>query len=134
MSTENENTQEIAGSVKVHETVLVSIIRKAVASVPDVIRLSGSSFVDNIAEIVSARKTFDRSMLVEINGDVVAIEVRIVVKFGVSIPAVAALVRGVVTSDVVRMTGMKVEKVNVVVMDVDDETSASEGEGTEEEE
>jgi len=128
MSTENESKPAVPGSVKVHESVLAAIVRKAVASIPDVIRLSGSSFVDNIAEIVSARKAFDRSMLIEVDGDTVMIEVRIVVKYGVSIPAVAAMVRGIVTADVVRMTGMKVGKVNVVVMDVDEETSAGEEE------
>ena len=128
MSSESENKPVSAGSVKVHESVLASIVRKAVASVPDVLRLSGSSFVDNIAEIVNARKSFDRSMLIEMDGDTASIEVRIVVKFGVSIPTVAAMVRGVVTSDVVRMTGMKVGRVNVVVMDVDDESPAAEDE------
>jgi len=126
MSTENESKPAVPGSVKVHESVLAAIVRKAVASIPDVIRLSGSSFVDNIAEIVSSRKAFDRSMLIEVEDDTVMIEVRIVVKYGVSIPSVAAMVRGIVTADVVRMTGMKVGKVNVVVMDVDDETSAGE--------
>ena len=132
MSTENESKPAVSGSVKVHESVLAAIVRKAVASIPDVIRLSGSSFVDNIAEIVSARKAFDRSMLIEVDGDTVMIEVRIVVKYGVSIPAVAAMVRGIVTADVVRMTGMKVGKVNVVVMDVDEEASAGEEEAAEE--
>jgi len=132
MSTENESKPAVSGSVKVHESVLAAIVRKAVASIPDVIRLSGSSFVDNIAEIVSARKAFDRSMLIEVDGDTVMIEVRIVVKYGVSIPSVAAMVRGIVTADVVRMTGMKVGKVNVVVMDVDEEASAGEEEDAEE--
>lgn len=134
MNSENETKTAVSsGSVKVHESVLATIVRKAVASVPDVIRLSGSSFIDNIAEIVNARKSFDRSMLIEMDGDTVSVEVRIVVKYGVSIPAAASMVRGVVTSDVVRMTGMKVAKVNVVVVDVDDESvSAEEEDGAEE--
>ena len=133
MSAENEmKTPASSGSVKLHESVLASIVRKAVASVPDVIRLSGSSFIDNIAEMVSSRKTFDRSMLIEMEGDTVSVEVRIIVKYGVSIPAAASMVRSVVTSDVVRMTGMKVARVNVVVMDVDDESVSAEEDGSEE--
>ena len=127
MNAENETkTPASSGSVKVHESVLASIVRKAVASVPDVIRLSGSSFVDNIAEMVNSRKTFDRSMLIEMDGDTVSVEVRIVVKYGVSVPAAAAMVRSIVTSDVVRMTGMKVARVNVVAVDVDDESVSAE--------
>ena len=133
MNTENETkTPDSSGSIKFHESVLASIIRKAVASVPDVVRLSGSSFIDNIAEMVNSRKTFDRSILIEMDGNTASVEVRIVVKYGVSIPAAASAVRSAVTSDLVRMTGMKVARVNVVVMDVDDE-SATEGENEAEE-
>ena len=128
MNSEKESAMSAAGSVKVHESVLGSIVRKAVTSVPDVIRLSGSSFIDNIAEIVNVRKAFDRSLVIEVEGDVVSVEVRIIVKYGVSIPVAASLVRGVVTSDVVRMTGMKVARVNVVVVDVDDEPALTEEE------
>jgi len=133
MNAENETkTSASSGSVKFHENVLASIIRKAVASVPDVIRLSGSSFIDNIAEMVNSRKTFDRSILIEMAGDTVSVEVRIVVKYGVSFPAVASAVRSVVTSDVARMTGLTVARVNVVVMDVDeDSVSAEENEAGE---
>ena len=118
-----------SGTVTVHESVLAAIIRKAVASVPDVIRLSGSSFIDNIAEMVNSRKTFDRSILLEMDGDAVSVEVRIVVKYGISIPVAASMVRSIVTSDIVRMTGKKVVRVNVVVMDVDDEPVSAEEDG-----
>jgi uncharacterized alkaline shock family protein YloU len=128
MNFEDESRTSVSGSVKVHESVLSSIVRKAVASVPDVIRLSGSSFIDNIAEIVNARKAFERAMQIEVKGDTVSVEVRIVVKYGVSIPSVASMVRGVVTSDLVRMTGKKVARVDVFVMDVDDEPVSPEEE------
>ena len=132
MNSEKESAMSAAGSVKVHESVMGSIVRKAVTSVPDVIRLSGSSFIDNIAEIVNARKAFERAMQIEVKGDTVSVEIRIVVKYGVSIPAVASMVRGVVTSDLVRMTGKKVARVDVFVMDVDDEPASPEEEETSE--
>ena len=128
MSSEDEARKSAPGSVKVHESVLSSIVRKAVASVPGVTRLSGSSFIDNIAEIVNVRKSSERAIQIEVKGDILSVEVRIVVKYGVSIPAVASMVRGVVTSDLVRITGKKVARVDVFVTDVDDDPGSSEEE------
>ena len=128
MSSEDEARKSAPGSVKVHESVLSSIVRKAVASVPGVTRLSGSSFIDNIAEIVNVRKSSERAIQIEVKGDTLSVEVRIVVKYGVSIPAVASMVRGVVTSDLVRITGKKVARVDVFVTDVDDDPGSSEEE------
>ena len=128
MSSEDEARKSAPGSVKVHESVLSSIVRKAVASVPGVTRLSGSSFIYNIAEIVNVRKSSERAIQIEVKGDTLSVEVRIVVKYGVSIPAVASMVRGVVTSDLVRITGKKVARVDVFVTDVDDDPGSSEEE------
>ena len=116
------------GVVKVHESVLASITRKAVMSVPDVLRLSGSSFIDNIAEMVGSRKTFDRAIVIEMGEDSVAVEVRIVVRYGAFIPQVASAVRNAVVAQIVGMTGMKISRVNVVVMDLDEEAASAEAE------
>ena len=47
----------VTGVVKVHESVVASIIRKAACSVPGVIRLAGNTLVDNIAEFVGSKIT-----------------------------------------------------------------------------
>ena len=116
----------ISGDVRVHESVLASIARKAVLSVPGVIRLSGSSFVDNIAEIVGSRKTFDKAIVIGVTEDGISLEVRIIVKFGEVVPAIAAAVQKSVIDDITRLTGMAIVRVDVVVMDLEDEAEAFE--------
>ena len=118
----------ISGDVRVHESVLASIARKAVLSVPGVIRLSGSSLIDNIAEIVGSRKTFDKAIVIGVAEDGISLEVRIIVKFGEAVPAIAAAVQKNVIDDITRLTGMAIVRVDVVVMDLEDDADASDDE------
>lgn len=111
---------DCGGVVKVHESVLASIVRKATCSVEGVTRLSGSSFVDNIAEIVGSRKMLDRSIVVEMGETSVQVEVRIVAVYGAYLPSVAMQVQEAIIGEVTRITGMHVGRVNVLVMDLDD--------------
>ena len=121
----------ISGDVRVHESVLASIARKAVLSVPGVIRLSGSSLIDNIAEIVGSRKTFDKAIVIGVSDEGITLEVRIVVKYGEKVPEVASVVQKTIIDDITRLTGMKIVRVDVVVMDLDDEVAATEQNGDE---
>ena len=43
------------GAVKVHESVVSSIVRKAVLGINGVLRLAGNGLIDNIAEFVGTR-------------------------------------------------------------------------------
>ena len=76
----------ISGDVRVHESVLASIARRSVLSVSGVLRLSGSSLIDNIAEIVGSRKTFDKAIVIGVSDEGITLEVRIVVKYGEKVP------------------------------------------------
>ena len=66
------------GAVKVHESVIASIVRKAAMSVEGVLRLGTSSLVDNLAEIVGSKKIQDRAITVEMNENSVSVEVRVI--------------------------------------------------------
>lgn len=118
----------ISGDVRVHESVLASIARKSVLAVPGVIRLSGSSLIDNIAEIVGSRKTFDKAIVIGVSDEGITLEVRIIVKYGEAVPAVAAAVQKNIIDDITRLTGMAIVRVDVVVMDLEDEVAAAEDE------
>ncbi len=109
------------GLVKIHENVIASIARKAACSVNGVIRIAGSPLVDNIAEIIGNRKIGDRSIAIEINGDKVAIEVKLNISYGSHLPTVAANVQSAIMQEVEKMTGMTVTNVNVIVQDLDTE-------------
>ena len=120
-----------AGVVRVHESVVASIVKKAALSVPEVMRLAGSSLVNNLADIVGSRKIFDRAVSIEMGDNQVKIEVRLVLKYGCNIPETANTVQQMIAGDITRITGMNVECVNIVIADLEVEEIREE---TEEEE
>jgi uncharacterized alkaline shock family protein YloU len=109
------------GLVKIHENVISSIARKVACSVNGVIRIAGSPLVDNIAEIIGNRKMGDRSIVIDINEDTVAIEIKLNISYGSHIPTVAANVQAAIMKEVEKMTGMTVTNVNVIVQELDSE-------------
>ncbi|HBC88055.1 MAG TPA: hypothetical protein DCZ94_13985 [Lentisphaeria bacterium] len=109
------------GLIKIHENVISSIVRKAACSVNGVIRIAGSPLVDNIAEIIGNRRIGDRSIAININGDTVAIEVKVNIAYGTHLPTVAANVQSAIMREVEKMTGMTVTNVNVIVQELDTE-------------
>ena len=115
------------GAVKVHESVIASIVRKAAMSVEGVLRLGTSSLVDNLAEIVGSKKIQDRAITVEMNENSVSVEVRVILLYGVLIPQVASELKDAVAGEISKLAGMKVDHVNVVIMDLEDSPEAEDG-------
>ena len=116
------------GAVKVHESVIASIVRKAAMSVEGVLRLGTSSLVDNLAEIVGSKKIQDRAITVEMNENSVSVEVRVILLYGVMIPQVASELKNAVAGEIFKLAGMKVDHVNVVIMDLEDSPDGEDGE------
>ena len=108
------------GLIKIHENVISSIVRKAALSVDGVSRLAGSSFVDNIAEIVGSRKISDRAIAIKLDEDKVEIEIKINMKFGYKVPEVASEIQTAIIEQVENVTGMNVVGVNVVVQEIEE--------------
>ena len=116
MSSQENST----GVVKVHESVISSIVRKAALGVEGVLRLGNSTLVDNLAEIVGSKKIQDCAISVEMNRNAVSLEVGVILQYGVLIPHVAAQLKEAVAEEITRLSGMTVDHVNVVVMDLED--------------
>ena len=116
------------GAVKVHESVIASIVRKAAMNVEGVLRLGTSSLVDNLAEIVGSKKIQDRAITVEMNENYVSVEVRVILLYGVLIPQVASELKNAVAGEIFKLAGMKVDHVNVVIMDLEDSPDGEDGE------
>ena len=115
-----KKSENIAGIVKVHESVIASIIRKAASSVDGVVRLAGNTFVDNIAEFVGSKKVMDRAISIEMGNNSVEIEIRLILAYGCKVPEVAANVQSAVIEEIARITGMEVPRIDIVVMDLED--------------
>ena len=108
------------GQIKIHEGAIATIVRKAACSVPGVTRITGNSFVDNIAEIVGSKKIQDRSIQIAMNNSSVAVELSINIQYGVQLPAVAAAVQDAVSREIKAITGLNVTKINVIVREMED--------------
>ena len=108
------------GQIKIHEGAIATIVRKAACSVPGVTRITGNSFVDNIAEIVGSKKIQDRSIQIAMNNSSVAVELSINIQYGVQLPAVAAAVQDAFSREIKAITGLNVTKVNVIVREMED--------------
>ena len=110
------------GDIKIHESVIASLARKAALSVAGVSRLAGSSLVDNIAEIVGSRRMQSRAVTIAIGEkNDVSIELKIILQFGCRIPEVATEVQKAVISEIESTTGMNVTSVDVLVQEIEAE-------------
>ena len=107
-------------SFTVHESVIISLARKAVEGIPGFIRFSGSSIVSDLADLVGSKRRFDKSIVVtESNGEV-SLEILIVVAYGAKFNEVAAAVQKAVYDQIVDFTGMKVKSIDVVITETED--------------
>ncbi len=120
------------GEIKIHENVIASLVRNAALKIDGVSRLAGNTLVDNIAEIVGSRRMQSRAISVDMTeNNRVTIELKLNIKFGFNVPAVAEAVQKAVIEQVEAVTGMTVTKVNVLVQEVEDPVQEEEEEGEE---
>ena len=124
---EKKNAAE-GGNIRVHESVVSSIVRKAVLGTEGVVRFAGNSFVDNIAEFVGSKAIQDRAITVEMGDGAVSVEVQIVLQYGVYIPEIANSIQENVSQQIQDITGMAVHQVNVVIMDIEPVEENNDGE------
>lgn len=123
----------IDGVVKVHESVILSIVRKTACEVPGVVRMAGNSFVNNLADIVGNRRIFDKAIQLEMGDNAVSLEVQLVLEYGCHIPEVAQEVQKKIADGIRDITGMSVEKVNIVIADLEEYMEEEDEEEEEEE-
>ena len=104
----------------VHESVIISLARKAVEGIPGFIRFSGSSIVSDLADLVGSKRRFDKSIVVTESGSEVSLEILIVAAYGSKFGEVAAAVQKAVYDQIVDFTGMKVKSIDVVITETED--------------
>lgn len=125
MSKESENQNESSiptisegsnslGDIRINHSVVASIVRLAALEVTGVAAVGGG-FVDGIAEIFS-KKGDERGVRVEEDeaGDY-QIEIRVILRFGVELAAVATQIQERISEQVEKMTSKNVSRVNVII-------------------
>ncbi len=116
---DNENVliqREQAGSIRIADEVVKVIAGLATIEVKGVAGMSGG-LAGGIAEMLG-RKNLSRGIKVEVGEKEAAVDVFVIVDFGIRIPDVAAEIQEKVKDAVERMTGLTVVEVNVNVQGV----------------
>lgn len=127
MANENVKLDEGIGSVRIADEVVSIIAGMAATEVDGIAGMSGG-LVGGIAEILG-KKNLAKGVKVEVGETEAAVDLYIIVKFGVRIPDVALNVQEKVKSAIESMTGLSVVEVNVHVQGVGfPETDAKEEE------
>lgn len=127
MANENIKLDEGIGSVRIADEVVSIIAGMAATEVDGIAGMSGG-LVGGIAEILG-KKNLAKGVKVEVGETEAAVDLYIIVKFGVRIPDVALNVQEKVKNAIESMTGLSVVEVNVHVQGVGfPETKAKEEE------
>lgn len=121
------------GKTSIADTVVVKIAGRAAREIPGVHDMGGglSRTLGAVRDRVpGGRPNVGRGVKVEVGEHQAAIDVELVVEYGVPVPDVARDVRDNVIAAVERITGLEVVEVNIAVTDVhlpgDDEDGTTE--------
>lgn len=105
-----------SGSIKIADEVVAIIAGLAATEVEGVAGMSGG-IAGGIAEILG-RKNLSKGVKVEVGEKEAAVDIYVIVEFGVRIPDVALNIQQGVKQAIEGMTGLKVVEVNVHVQGV----------------
>lgn len=103
--------QEDLGDIKINNDVVAKIASLAAIEVEGIISLAGKY---SLAEMWG-RKDIDKGIAVEITEGSAEIDIEVNVEYGIDIYKAAHLLQKTVSDSVERMTGLRVDKVNVSV-------------------
>ena len=123
------------GSIRILDGAISTIVKRTVLGIEGVARLSGSSLIDDFADLVRSRRMQDRSIQIEHRDQAIAVTVAINPYFGYKFPALIAEIQKSVSKAVLDMTGIKVASVSVDIKGIEeppaDGKSADAGKETE---
>jgi uncharacterized alkaline shock family protein YloU len=111
------NTVNAYGRITVTEEAIAEVAGSSALECYGIVDLVPKKLSDSMADLLRKRKA-SRGVRVLTNGDRIFIDLFVVMKYGVSIDAVAQTLRKTVKYDVERFTGMVVDTVNVNVIGI----------------
>ena len=113
---EKKGINNALGTIRIADEVVSIIAGLAATEVEGVAGMSGG-IAGGIAEILG-RKNFSKGVKVEVGAKEAAIDLYIIVKYGVRIPDIALNVQEAVKAAIENMTGLSTVEVNVHVQGV----------------
>ena len=119
-------SEDEGGSIRISETVITSVVRKHTLAVPGVVAFAGETFVEGLADIFRRRPHVGGIAVSDMQGESVSIAVTLVLEFGVVIPEVARRVQHAIREAMQDLTGKRVAKVDVTVVDLSEVSTGGE--------
>ena len=121
------------GTIRILDGTISTIVKRTVLGIEGVARLSGSSLIDDFADLVRSKRMQDRSIQIEHKDQSIAVMVAVNPYFGYKFPALIAEIQRKVTAAVLDMTGIKVASVNVDIRGIEERPADKEsGDGAKE--
>ncbi len=114
---ESMGAENCLGSIRIADEVVEVIAGLAASQVEGVTGMSGG-LVGDLAHMLGRNKNLSKGVKVAVGEHEVAVDLFIVVEFGISIPEVAFNVQEAVKEAIESMTGLKVVEANVHVQGV----------------
>ena len=108
------------GTIRILDGAISTIVKRTVLGIEGVARLSGSSLIDDFADLVRSKRMQDRSIQIEHKDQAIAVTVAINPYFGYKFPALIAEIQKKVADAVFDMTGIKVASVNVDIKGIEE--------------
>ncbi len=111
------NTSNVYGKISISDQVLAKVAAYASLECYGIVDLVSRRFKDSLSELFK-KSSGGKGIKVVTNGDRIFIDVYVIIKYGVSINAVAESLKEGVKYKVERFSGMIVDTVNVNIMGV----------------
>ena len=108
------------GTIRILDGAISTIVKRTVLGIEGVARLSGSSLIDDFADLVRSKRMQDRSIQIDHKDQSVSISIAVNPYFGYKFPALIAEIQRKVTDAVLDMTGIKVASVTVDIKGIEE--------------
>ena len=108
------------GTIRILDGAISTIVKRTVLGIEGVARLSGSSLIDDFADLVRSKRMQDRSIQIEHQDQAIAITVAINPYYGYKFPALIAEIQQKVAAAVFDMTGITVSSVSVDIKGIEE--------------
>ena len=108
------------GSIRILDGAITTIVKRTVLGIEGVARLSGSSLIDDFADLVRSKRMQERSIQIEHDGDDVTVSVAVNPYFGYKFPALIDEIKTKVTKAVSDMAGLQVSSVRVDIRGIEE--------------
>ncbi len=110
-------TSNAYGNISISDEIIAKITSHAALDCYGIVELVSRRFVDSLFEFIGKNKGA-KGVKVSTNGYRIFIDVYVIIKFGVSISAVADSLKETIKYNVEKSTGMIVDTVNVFITGV----------------